>query len=182
MKRTPASAPLRARLGTALLAAALLAACQAPPGEGEDAVRLPDLSVRDLNGRDTTWPGVHRQADARVRIVNVWAPWCAPCRRELPSLQRAQAQWRGRAEVQTLVLSDDPFAVREYLAQVALTLPTHLLAQDTARRAGLALDALPQTFVIDGDGRVLERVRGAREWDDPASRALIAGTLEKAQS
>jgi thiol-disulfide isomerase/thioredoxin len=183
----PARAAMRARLLAALLAALLiagaLAACRpAPPdtpGEAE-AATLPSLPVRDLHGHDAIWPGGPLER-GRLRIVNVWAPWCAPCRRELPSLQRAQAQWQAQADVHTLVLSDDAFAVREYLRQASLTLPTHLLAQDAARNAGLALDALPQTFLVDSGGRVLMRVRGAREWDDAASRTLIAGVVERAQ-
>jgi thiol-disulfide isomerase/thioredoxin len=124
----------------------------------------PDLDLRDLADQPLRLPA----ASPRVRIVNVWARWCAPCRRELPSLQRMAALLDAtRFEVLALALDDDAFALREFVSDQRLTLTVLRHAPAT----GVPLpgtETLPQTFAVAPDGRVLARWSGAREWDAPA--------------
>jgi thiol-disulfide isomerase/thioredoxin len=141
-----------------------------PAGMPDDApaalvpAHWPDLELRDLADR----PLRLAAASHRVRIVNVWARWCAPCRRELPSLQRLAAQLDAtRFEVLALALDDDAFALREFVSDQRLTLT--VLRHAPATGAPLpGTETLPQTFAVAPDGRVLARWSGAREWDAPA--------------
>jgi thiol-disulfide isomerase/thioredoxin len=119
------------------------------------------------------------------RLINLWARWCAPCRRELPSLQRLAARL-GRLNIDVLALAveEDPFALREYVAALRLALPVWRLAPAESLRLE-ASGTLPQTWLVAPSGRVLARWPGERDWDQPALQqqllALAAQSLDKAQ-
>jgi thiol-disulfide isomerase/thioredoxin len=155
-------------------ATTLLTGCDSPPAAEAALSHWPALAVNDLNDRAMVLPA----HGPRPRLINVWALWCAPCRRELPSLRRlADVLAPREVDVCTLALADEAFAVREYLAQfaaglTAVRLPPHAVA---VQQLGLSL--LPQTFVLAADGRVLARWRGARDWDAPTVRQALERLL-----
>lgn len=129
--------------------------------------RWPVLAVQDLTGRPATLPAVSHAA----RIINLWALWCPPCRRELPSLERlAWTLAPGVLDVWTVALAEDGFPVREYLAQHAPGLHGVVMSPQLPAVKDLGVDALPQTFLVAPDGQVLARWVGAREWDSQAVR------------
>jgi len=131
----------------------------------------------DLEGR------VHRLVDGtpRLRIVNLWARWCAPCRRELPSLQRLASRLDAqRYELLTVALDDDAFALREYARGLNFTLPI-LQARQSELPAPLRARSLPQTVLLGSDGQVLGRVVGARDWDQPAALAALLEPTQRAR-
>jgi thiol-disulfide isomerase/thioredoxin len=135
------------------------------------------MQVTDLSGQAATLPATSPQA----RIVNVWALWCAPCRAELPALERLGLALAGRGvQVAALALADDVFAVREYLTERAARLPGAVLATKQPVVRQLGLDALPQTFVVARDAGVLACWIGARDWDAPAVRSELDRVLKDA--
>ncbi len=132
--------------------------------------RWPMLPVRDLAGLPATLPGISQAA----RIINLWALWCPPCRRELPSLERlAWSLAPVPFDVWAVALAEDGFAVREYLAQHAPGLRGVVASPQMAAVKELGVEALPQTFLVAPDGRVLARWVGAREWDSQPVRDEI---------
>lgn len=157
--------------------AAWLAGCDGAALPGDGLRHWPALPVLDLADRPATLPAT----SGGPRVINLWALWCAPCRRELPGLQRLGATVAtlagGAVEVCAVALADDGFAVREYLAQHAAGLRSMRLPPRTpvVRQLGLAL--LPQTFVVAANGSVLARWRGAREWDSAAVRVELTRLL-----
>jgi thiol-disulfide isomerase/thioredoxin len=137
---------------------------------------LPEIRFVDAAERGLTL------ADFRGKIVllNLWATWCAPCRHEMPSLDRLQAQLGGDDFI-VLALSIDRAglpAVRRFYEELGLQ---HLGIYVDAGGAGLrtlGVPGLPMTLLIDRAGREVARKMGAAEWDDPETVALIRQQIE----
>jgi thiol-disulfide isomerase/thioredoxin len=133
----------------------------------------------------TTLDGVPRKlADFRGRVVlvNLWATWCGPCVREMPSLDRLQAALGDRLTV--LAISEDqgaahvvePFLAKLGLARLAVFLDPAAAAHDAFRVRGL-----PTSFLIDKEGRILGSLEGAAMWDAPAMIARLERYLREDQ-
>lgn len=131
----------------------------------------PAISVTDGAGNALTL------ADLRGRfvLVNLWATWCEPCIREMPSLDRLQATLGG-ADFAILLISQDrggervvaPFFEKLGLAR----LKTYLDPQSTAGHA-FAVRGLPTSILVDRDGNALGQVEGAMDWDAAPAQALL---------
>jgi len=112
-----------------------------------------------------------------VRVVNVWATWCTPCRVELPSLAALADSVRGDHIRVYAIAIDDPERVRAFAATLPASLPIFLERERFPKSWGRW--ALPTTYVLDGDDRLISVHHGAARWDAPAVvaslRALAAG-------
>jgi len=148
------------------------------PGQGLTPIKgmpaAPDFELTDLDGN------THRLADyrGRVVVVNFWATWCPPCRAEMPSMQRAWEQLR-KQKVQMLGVDvgEDEDTVFRFLADYPVEFPL-LMDTDSGVVEQWSVRGLPSTYILDGQGRIVYRAIGGREWDDPRLlakvRALIA--------
>ncbi len=115
----------------------------------------------------------------KMVLVNIWATWCGPCRHEMPALDRLQ-EMLGGDDFEVLALSIDrggmdlprAFYVENGIEQLALY-------NDATARAGVALGVfgIPTTVLLDRKGRLIGRLVGPAEWDDPAAVALVQATL-----
>lgn len=115
-----------------------------------------DMGV-DQHGRKVT----AGQLEGQWLVLNYWAEWCAPCRNEIPELNRLAEQVRGRP-VQVLGVNFDALqgeALRK--AAEALGVRFRVLAQDPAARYQLPGNpVLPVTYIVDDQGRLRERLLG----------------------
>ena len=122
----------------------------------------PSFSFTDLGGNAVSLADF---ADKLV-VLNLWATWCAPCLREMPSLDRMQA--RLGENVVVLAISEDrggSKAVEPFIDKLGLkSVKLYLDPKSGAERA-FKVQGLPTSFVIDRRGNVLGRVEGAAEWD-----------------
>ena len=122
-------------------------------------------------------------ADFRGKIVllNIWATWCAPCRREMPTLDRLQAEL-GSPDFEVVALSIDRKgvpAVQEFYAELGLeTLPIYVDETGAAQRA-LSVFGLPTTLLLDRDGNEIGRLLGPAEWDSPEMVSFFRGYVER---
>ncbi|MDX1401323.1 MAG: TlpA disulfide reductase family protein [Kiloniellales bacterium] len=106
--------------------------------------------------------------EGRLVLLNFWATWCAPCIREMPSLDRLQAKFEGRPFNVVAVSLDragkkkvEPFLQRIPLANLDILLdPRSKLARE------LVVSGLPTTFLLADDGRVIGALQGPAEWDE----------------
>ena len=108
-------------------------------------------------------------------LVNFWAPWCAPCREEMPQLSDLQAEMGGAAfEVVTIAVGRNRHDTMDrFLRDVgAENLP---LNTDPASRLSGAMGVLglPVTVLINADGQEIARVQGAADWASPEALALL---------
>lgn len=113
-------------------------------------------------------------------LLNLWATWCAPCREEMPSLDRLQqALGSDRFEVVALAVDRGGAEVaQKFLDDIKIT--SLKLYVDQTTRSGSALRAvgMPTTILIDAEGREIGRLPGPYEWDAPEAQALIKAELE----
>ncbi len=150
------------------VAASPVVVAQSPPKNfvmHEASKQVPAIAFEDEQGR------AQSLADFRGKVVllNIWATWCGPCRREMPALDRLQAALGG-AEFQVVALSIDRSgieAVRKFYAEVGVrNLALHIDSTGKAAR-DLGAIGLPATVLIDRQGREIGRLMGPAEWDEP---------------
>lgn len=121
------------------------------------------------------------QFKGRVVVVNFWATWCAPCRRELPSLGRLQERI-GSQDLAVLAVSIDRRGadkVRPFLDEVPLPHLSVYLDQKNKLGRAFGTIGLPTTVVVDQKGVEVGRLVGPAEWDSAESIALITYLIEK---
>ena len=137
---------------------------------------LPQAPFVDAEGRERTladWKG-------KVVLLNLWATWCAPCRKEMPALDRLQASL-GSDKFEVVAVSVDRTGIegaRKFLDEIKVR-RLAVLADPAARMATtLKAIGLPATLLIDADGREIGRMVGPAEWDSPEAKALIRAALK----
>lgn len=124
---------------------------------------LADVEFKDREGKDLRLSSFM----GRVVLLNVWATWCPPCRREMPTLDRLQSMLGGK-DFEVLALSIDRAGVHAVEAFFMETNIRHLnlyIDQTSAAMRKLAIVGVPTTLLIDRQGRELWRYAGAAEWD-----------------
>jgi thiol-disulfide isomerase/thioredoxin len=117
----------------------------------------------------------------RVVLLNLWATWCSPCVREMPTLDRLQSALGGEGfEVVALSLDRKgrdvvaPFFERLGLDHLRMYFAT------TAATRILGANGLPTSYLIDRRGRLVGQLMGTAEWDSPAAKALIRHVMRLA--
>jgi len=132
---------------------------------------LPEVRFQDAQGRERTladWRG-------KVVLLNLWATWCLPCRKEMPALERLQ-QELGSDSFQVVAVSVDRTGLpgaRKFLQEAGIG-KLALYADPTARMAAtLRAAGLPATLLIDRQGREVGRLLGPAEWDSEDAKRLI---------
>lgn len=163
-------APLRRRIGrifVALAFASLLIPAVEQARAGGPPASMPALPLTDLDGqaiRSQDWLG------GRPAVVNLWATWCAPCRTEMPSLQRLGALLAPDGiRVLALAVDRDHNLVREFVLKYGITLPVSIADSPSQAMAALGAIALPQTLYVGADGRILGSHLGQRDWTEAAT-------------
>lgn len=140
------------------------------------AKAAPEFELVDLDGR------LHRLADYRgqVVILNFWATWCPPCREEMPAMERAHEALEGEdIAILAINVGEDEDTVFTFTADYPVTFPL-LMDRDAEVIEEYQVVGLPTTFVIDPAGRIVHRVVGTREWDDPDLLDRLRALLRRA--
>ena len=124
---------------------------------------LPDTSLDGLNTENRSL------ADYKGMplIINVWASWCGPCRAEMGSLERLAQRYNGK-EFYIIGISTDDYRDKAaaFIDQAEVSFE-NFIDHELLMENMLGASTIPLTVLIDADGRVLQKVRGSREWDSP---------------
>lgn len=111
-------------------------------------------------------------------IVNFWASWCVPCQDEAPVLQATSEQYKGDDVVVLGIDTEDLSGdARDFIERFGLTYPN---VRDAADRTSIdfGLTALPETYFVDPQGRLVAHVLGQVEEDDIAAGLALADGIE----
>ena len=163
---------LMKRILSALLLCAVAVMTEAhakTPGEVAIGQAVREATLQGLNGRSRQLSEFH----GKPLIINVWASWCGPCRKEMASLERLT--WLGLARhfnVIGISTDDDAARASAWLKESNATISQFIDARLQMENM-LGASRLPLTVLVDADGRVIEKIYGAREWDSPESVNLI---------
>ena len=123
----------------------------------------PNLDTVDMKG--DVW-SLSKQK-GQVVFVNFWATWCAPCREEMPSMQRLYAKMpKDKFKMVALYNRDKPELVKNFVTKLGITIPI-LDDQQNILGERYGLTGLPETFIVDKKGVIREKFIGPKEWDSP---------------
>ncbi len=137
----------------------------------------PALKLKDLDGRTHDLAALR----GKVVLVNFWATWCPPCRREMPSMQRLKDALAGEAfEVLAVDVGEDSDTIHTFTSQLDASLASPILL-DTRSHAMQAwkVAGLPTTYLVNKQGRIVASAIGGREFDHPELVAAIRAVLGK---
>jgi len=174
----------------ALLASPAVAASDGPPLSGhfgeafnlyEEPQAAPETAFETRDGETVTLADFEGQ----VLVVNFWATWCAPCVEEMPTLDALQQEMSPKG-LEVIAVSQDrggrervePF-LRERLNLRELGI---YLDQKGELARAFDVRGLPATFVINAEGRVVGRLDGPAEWNDPEVHDLLGYYIEQARA
>ncbi|WP_340122915.1 TlpA disulfide reductase family protein [Methylobacter svalbardensis] len=130
-----------------------------PPAEKISPSALPEFNLPDLSGHRHTiseWRG-------KVLVINFWATWCPPCRKEIPDFVALQQQYADQGLQFVGIALEDKEPVAEYLATTKINYPM-LLGGDNgitlAHQLGNSVDAVPYTLIVNRQGQIIHRHPG----------------------
>jgi thiol-disulfide isomerase/thioredoxin len=188
MRRLFSPLPLAVVVGVAALLGLLAygVASRSPDSGIDEAIArgerpaAPDLTLPRLGA-----PGTRSLADFRGKVVvlNLWATWCAPCKLEMPSLDRLQAELGG-PDLQVVALSLDRAGTED---RVDRFLKDEIGAEhlelyrdpEAATSRALGVLGLPTTVIVDREGREVGRALGHRDWDTEAAKDYLRGVMAR---
>ena len=129
----------------------------------------PDFEYADSEGK--MW----KLSDLRGKVVfiNFWATWCGTCESEMPSKEALYNNMQGRPfQMLGMLFRDDPENLIPYKKTHKVSLPT-LISPDNDSAKKYGITGVPETFIIDKEGIVREKLVGARDWNNEEIIALI---------
>lgn len=132
---------------------------------------IPDLTFVDDSGA----PASLRDFEGKFVLLNVWATWCIPCRKEMPTLDRLQLALGG-PDFQVVTLSIDRGGievVQEFFAEIGVQYLAPYLDTQFGASSALGVLGLPTTILINRQGQEVGRLVGPAEWDAPEMLAVL---------
>ena len=145
------------------------------PRRLEKSVSAPDFTFPDLDGK------IVSLADFRGKVVllNIWATWCAPCVEEMPSMEKLYRTLKDKG-LEILAVSIDETgadAVRPFMIRHRLSFPALTDTSGTIKNL-YQTTGVPESFIIDKEGIIAEKVIGARNWASPAVIRFIRDLIQ----
>ena len=138
---------------------------------GVDTV-APDFQAIAIASGDTV--DFRDRYRGQVTLLNIWATWCIPCREEMPSMELLYKDFSARGFKIAAVSIDEGSSdkVRAFATELGLTFD--ILHDRSGRIQGTyQTTGVPESFLLDRDGRIVRRLIGNHDWNSPANRDLI---------
>lgn len=135
----------------------------ATPGEVAIGGYIREVTLDGLNGPAKKFSDFK----GKPLIINIWASWCGPCQAEMGSLERLAQRYNGK-EFNIIGISTDDYRIKAeaFIKQTEISFE-NFLDHKLLLENMLGANTIPLTILVDADGRVLQKVRGPREWDSP---------------
>lgn len=127
---------------------------------GEVAGSAPGFTLSDIGGKSVSLSDFR----GKVVVLDFWATWCPPCRREIPDFINLQKEYGSRGVQIVGVALDEPAKVQAFVRQNGMNYPVLLGTDDIALKYG-GIQGIPTTFVIDRKGKIVSKFEGFRPKD-----------------
>jgi thiol-disulfide isomerase/thioredoxin len=133
-----------------------------------EAVTLPAFRMLDREGNVVSL----QSFKGKKVFVNLWATWCPPCRREMPSIESLyKSVDKSKVAFVMLSLDDDFQKAKQYAASRKLTLPILYPAENLPQLFNV--DGIPATFIFDEEGKLIKQVNGSDDYNAESYRTLL---------
>lgn len=147
--------PVGPLVAVALVASLVLTACSDDGGGQATDDALPTATLIDLQSEEAAaWP------EGTPLVINLWASWCTPCRKEMPAFEEVSQEVEGEVTIVGVTDETDLDAARDAAEQAGVTYPL-LVDEGQTVLVDLEVTGLPGTVFVDEDGTILERHLGA---------------------
>ena len=124
--------------------------------------------------------GAARLSDYRGKwvVLNFWATWCAPCRKEMPSLDRLQAAMPELVVLPLATGRNAPAAITRFFEEAGVQNLTPLRDPKSELSRAMSVMALPVTVILNPEGQEVARLIGDAEWDSDSAKAVLAALMK----
>jgi thiol-disulfide isomerase/thioredoxin len=142
-----------------------------PVDAAEATAKLLSLTLPDAKGASQSL----RQWQGKILVVNFWATWCSPCRKEIPGFSRLQQKYADKSVQFVGIAFDSADKIDEFSKHTAIAYPTLIASQTLAPITvglGNAANGLPFTAIIGRDGRLFQSRLGV--WQETELEAILA--------
>lgn len=135
-----------------------------------------DFTLKDLDNKRVSL----RNYRGKIVMLNFWATWCTPCRLEMPSMEKLSRQFKDKGFVVLAVAAGEKAeGVTAFVKEYHITFPA-LLDTDQEVTEEYKVWALPTTYFINAEGKIIGRVNGSRDWSAKEATQYISSILQKA--
>lgn len=136
----------------------------------------PAFELRDITGKKVHFT----EYKGKVILLNFWATYCVPCRKEMPSMERLYNELKGKGFV-VVAISIDPLekSVRSFVKKSKITFPILMDKEKEVYFDLYAVFTLPTSFLIDKNGVIVEKYFGEKEWDSGEMKSKVLTLLGK---
>ncbi len=143
-------------------------------------LKAPDFELPELdtNRKDSSMIWRFSELKGKVVFINFWASWCDECKKEKPTMQRLYEKMQGKSfQMLTIAYRDAPEKAMAYMRENGYTMPV-LLDDDVKVARNYGVRGVPETYIIDREGIVREKIIGRMTWDSPEAIELIEKWLK----
>ncbi len=131
-----------------------------PPSTDSDSAKVIDFTLKDLEGKDVSL----KDYRGKMVLINIWATWCGPCRVEIPDLIKVRKKYKDRGfEILGVVVSSRPQDVFTMVKQMKIDYPILWGTPEALAQFG-EINAIPRTFLLDREGKIVEDIVGSRSF------------------
>jgi thiol-disulfide isomerase/thioredoxin len=119
---------------------------------------LPDLEGNYINLKDYSNSFV---------LINFWATWCAPCVKEIPSLNNLNEHFKETSNFKMIAINigQNKGVIEKFFIDKSLSIDFPVLLDENMELSDWNIQAIPTTFLIDGSGKIIYKIEGEKEWD-----------------
>ena len=136
---------------------------------------VPEAALVDLEENPRSLSEFH----GKYVVLNFWATWCAPCRKEMPGLDALQAELGGETfEVVTVAVGRNPLpAIKKFFGETGVENVVALRDPKMVLSRSMAVLGLPVTVILNPEGQEIARMRGDADWSSDSAKAIVSALI-----